>query len=888
MKKQIAAMSEHPFAPHVLARLRPLAYMKNVFMRYVQNLLDWGDSLFRRDTMESIHEALSLYLLAADLLGAKPQILDHKADPPGKTFKQLLADGIDDFGNAAVEVETIVPKHPPKGFKCTDDGPPVPDFRLYFCVPPNDQLYGIWDTVADRLFKIRSCMNIDGVVRALPLFAPPIDPAILVRAFAAGVRLDQVLDALAAPSPIYRFVRLHAKAVEFSGAVQSLGQAVLAALEKKDGEELALLRQRHELAVLDAERELRKQAIQEARETLAGLQRARQVADTRLQYYTGLIERGLLPEEKNAEAKTREAKDFRQASAIADTVSSFLAAVPDISVGLAAAVTSGGRALQHAAGAVARQLSVEADSRSTDASLAQTSAGYNRRAQEWKLQKSVGEKELAQLDRQIAAQEIRLAMAERELDNLDLRREHSREVDTFYRSKFTNQDLYTWMTAQIASEHYRAYQTAYDMAKKAERAYQLERGDDTSFIRFGAWDSLKKGLLAGERLLQDLRALDAAYLSRSDREREITKHISLAEVAGEQLTRLRDIGGAEGERGTAQLDLHTYHFDADYPGHYFRRIKNVALSVATVRPAADGVQCELTLLQNSCRKTSQIGDTPYPGNPYEDSLYRFSTAAVKALVTSTAENDPGMFEVSLKDEMLLPFEGSGAVSQWKIEIDHRTNRFPMHRISDVVLHLRYTAKDGGAGLREEALTYAQRAETPDPAPEEPPNGLKQRTRVFSARRDFDEAWAVFTAGQRTNDDPETWANVLELRFVQRHFRSFFGDPKVKIVRVQVSATFHAKYPPEAPLTHVDYKLTPRGEAAITGESLDFRIGEPSVQHTDMSVDVPRDDEGGDPWVFEVEAASTPSTLRDSGNHNLLRPDAFEDIWFIVTYEKQPS
>ena len=39
----------------------------------------------------------------------------------------------------------------------------------------------IGTTVADRLFKIRHCMNIQGVVRQLPLFEPPIDPALLVR-----------------------------------------------------------------------------------------------------------------------------------------------------------------------------------------------------------------------------------------------------------------------------------------------------------------------------------------------------------------------------------------------------------------------------------------------------------------------------------------------------------------------------------------------------------------------------------------------------------------------------------------------------------------------------------------------------------------------------------
>ena len=45
----------------------------------------------------------------------------------------------------------------------------------------------MWDTVADRLFKIRNCQNIDGVERQLALFAPPIDPAALIRATSMGL-----------------------------------------------------------------------------------------------------------------------------------------------------------------------------------------------------------------------------------------------------------------------------------------------------------------------------------------------------------------------------------------------------------------------------------------------------------------------------------------------------------------------------------------------------------------------------------------------------------------------------------------------------------------------------------------------------------------------------
>ncbi len=76
---------------------------------------------------------------------------------------------------------------------------------FYFCIPQNDQLLEYWDLVSDRLFKIRHCMNIEGVVRELPLYEPPIDPALLVQAAAKGIDLGSVLNDLYAPRPHYRF-----------------------------------------------------------------------------------------------------------------------------------------------------------------------------------------------------------------------------------------------------------------------------------------------------------------------------------------------------------------------------------------------------------------------------------------------------------------------------------------------------------------------------------------------------------------------------------------------------------------------------------------------------------------------------------------------------------
>ena len=41
-------------------------------MKYVDNLLDWGDYLFTMDTRELIGEAEILYQMASDILGKRP------------------------------------------------------------------------------------------------------------------------------------------------------------------------------------------------------------------------------------------------------------------------------------------------------------------------------------------------------------------------------------------------------------------------------------------------------------------------------------------------------------------------------------------------------------------------------------------------------------------------------------------------------------------------------------------------------------------------------------------------------------------------------------------------------------------------------------------------
>src|SRR5450755_1586359 len=251
--------------------------MKAVVMRYIYNPIAWGDQLFRQDTIESINEATQLYILASEILGPRPENIPARAVPRVQTFHTLDdVAALDSLSNAKVEIESfLAPSVAPTFGNKTQGVPPLT--MQYFCITANDNLLGYWDTVSDRLFKIRHCMNIEGVERTLPIFEPEIDPGLLVRAVAAGVDIASVLNDINAALPPYRFNVMLQKATELCNNVKALGAALLSALEKQDAEQLALLRSGHEVALLKAIRGVKEQQTNEADNTLQGLMKYQDV-----------------------------------------------------------------------------------------------------------------------------------------------------------------------------------------------------------------------------------------------------------------------------------------------------------------------------------------------------------------------------------------------------------------------------------------------------------------------------------------------------------------------------------------------------------------------------------------------------------------------------------
>ena len=68
----ILAWMADPFDPHMVASTRISAYGKATVMKFLDNLIAWGDSLYAQYTAETVSQAEQLYILADMILGPGP------------------------------------------------------------------------------------------------------------------------------------------------------------------------------------------------------------------------------------------------------------------------------------------------------------------------------------------------------------------------------------------------------------------------------------------------------------------------------------------------------------------------------------------------------------------------------------------------------------------------------------------------------------------------------------------------------------------------------------------------------------------------------------------------------------------------------------------------
>lgn len=809
------AIMANPFDPFVVARTRPSAFQWYVVMKYLDNLIAWGDSLFLQDTIETINEATLCYVLAANLLGQQPQSMPQPGTSTPKNFLQLKQAGLDRMSNALIDLEgqfpfNLAPAPSQNGSGSDQSGALFGIGRsLYFCVPPNANLMNYWNVVADRLFKIRNSENILGVVQQLPLFDPPLDPGMLVKAAAAGLDIGSIVSGLNQPIGPERSLFLIQKSLEIASEVKAMGNALLSALEKGDNEHLALLRQTHDVALQELVQNVRFLQWKHAQEQTNALLKTRASSYERYAYYLRLFgqtpDGSTVPEiftpdrreltesnfddtysaligdyDKTIATQTYPKLQLAQGSSPSQTsgasgvgnlflntnedseLNSLLPAASDsrgqantfnqVATGLQPIPSVelhlafwglGGHSNMLSGTTLAAVSKIIADchlndaTHSTDqAGITAKTAGYQRRADEWMLQTNLAARELMSIGRQIIASLIAEQAAYHEYTNVQTQVQQAKDVLAFMQNKFTNEAFYDWMQSDLSGLYYQYYRFACDTARKAELTMKQElmrpELDQTQFIQYNYWDTGHQGLLSGEALYLDIKRMEMAYHDNNLRELEMTRHVSLRQLDPIALLTLR-------VTGTCTVTIPEWLYDRDCPGHYMRRIKSVALSIPSVVGPYTGVNCTLTLQSSSVRVSPLLANNVYARNAtQEDDRFVDYYGSTDIIVTSGAANDSGMFETNLRDERFLPFEGGGAISTWQLTLPTTIRAFDYSTISDVILHVRYTAREAGNPLGTEATKELQSAFDTI--------GQSGLALMFCLRYDFPTEWAAFANG----------------------------------------------------------------------------------------------------------------------------------------------
>lgn len=835
---QIDQWREDPFNAFKIARFRQIAFMKNVVMSYLDNLIAWGDDLFLTYTRESINEATQLYVLAAHILGPAPQYIPERGTIENYSYNKLKSLGLDDFGDVVVQVENAFPN---SGNVLQIDNY-IPQNMLgigktlYFCIPPNEKLLQYWVTIANRLFKIRHGQNIKGVVVPLALYEPPIDPELLLLAKAQGLDVAGILADLESPAPSYRFNYLLQKAKEFSGEVISLGNSLLSVNEKQDAEQLSRLRQTQEIELLNMVTEVKSRQVLEAKANLDNLSSSRITALQRLSHYAeqllgsqpvsvpdspvlndkvdensslpqetiinqvnsaidislaGTNESGVkvIPKEKQEMDYSEAAQYTQLAGNAVETLAGVFHLLPDFGI-LGSPLGIGtttqfptGQKISDSMSAIARAILGASSFLSAQASSAARMASYIRREQDWVFQANVAAREIIQLDKQIVAAQIRLQMAQHELDNHRKQLDHSNEIEQFLETKFSKQELYQWMIDKLQDVHKQGYQLAYNMARKAEKAYRFELGiPQTNFVQYGYYNDSYSGITAGEQLQLALKQMDTAYIENNNREFELTKHVSLVQLDPLALIQVK-------ETGSCSFALPETLFDFDYPGHYFRRIKSVSISMPCVAGPYTTINSTLRLVKNSIRVNTIIDNDGYPrkednGLPANDNRFVENNIPFTAIATSSAQNDSGVFELNFRDERYLPFEGAGVISSWQLELNGKyvnnddgtiidLSQFDYETISDILIHIKFTSREEAGEFRQNVISHLEASIS---------EADGSFMRLFSFRHEFPTEWYNFL-----NKKDSFGNQVLQFNVSKERFPFFASSKTIKIPRMQLFA-----------------------------------------------------------------------------------------------------
>ena len=359
-------------------------------------------------------------------------------------------------------------------------------------------------------------------------------------------------------------------------------------------------------------------------------------------------------------------------------------------------------------------------------------ASNERREEDWRLQRGLAERDVLIGGQQIVLANDHVAVATQEQRIAHIQMDHAGATVQFLAGKFTSAELYEFMS-EVLDGIYRFFlQQATALAKLAENQLAFERQEPPQGVIQGDYyaapdgGSDRRGITGSARLLADIVELDQHAFLTDRRKLQLTKTFSLARLAPIEFARFR-------ETGVMVIGTPQALFDRDFPGHYLRLVKRVRTSVIALIPPTEGIRATL-----STPGTSRV---VIGGDTFRNVVVRRDPETVGL---SSPRDATGLFELvpDSQPELLLPFEGTGVDTVWRLELPKAANPFDYSTIADVLLTLEYTALN--------SFDYRQQViQTLDPE--------LSADRPFSFRQQFPDQWYDL-------NNPDQTATPMTVRF----------------------------------------------------------------------------------------------------------------------------
>lgn len=563
-------------------------------------------------------------------------------------------------------------------------------FLVRFCVPRNPVIEALGLKAELNLFKIRNGLNIAGIEREIDPYAAPTDTISGLPTIGAGGNLILPGTVNLPPTP-YRFKVLIERAKQLVSIAQQVESAFLAAIEKYDHESYNLLKARQDLELAKAGISLQDLRLKEAKDGVKLSELQLQRSELQVQELQNMIDAGL----NDAEIVMITSYII---SGVAQVLSAIANAVIEVSrLSTIASTSQVERSAESAANAASGLgwLITKAASdgvavvANTTAQVASVYASLERRKQEWEYQKTLANQDIKVGNQQVKLSEDRVQIVGQEREIARMQQENAEETMTFLRNKFTNSELYDWVSNVLEGVYSFFLQQATSTAIQAANQLAFERQElPPPFIQADYWEPPtgqaqntlsggsepdRRGLTGSARLLQDIHQLDQYAFDTDSRKQQLTKNISLANYAPIAFQMFKDTGLMT---FATPMEI----FDRDFPGHYLRLIKRVKVSVIALIPPTEGIKATLT---NIGLSRAVIG-----GDIFQNVQVRRSPETVSL---SSPRESTGMFELHQDSEFLNPFESQGVDTFWEFRMEKASNFFDYRSIADVLITIEYTA-----------------------------------------------------------------------------------------------------------------------------------------------------------------------------------------------------